>query len=60
MVFAGGPAGHRDDVNPAGVVSIRLSGELVGLPYPAHCRILDKMFPDWKVDQLFQTHDDWN
>jgi hypothetical protein len=35
-----------------------LSGELVGLPYPDHCRILEKMFPDWKVDQLFQTHDD--
>jgi hypothetical protein len=34
-----------------------LSGELVGLPYPDHCRILERMFPDWKVDQLFQTHD---
>ena len=34
-----------------------LSGELVGLPYPDHCRILEGMFPDWKVDQLFQTHD---
>ncbi|MGH3871418.1 MAG: hypothetical protein ACRDSR_07875 [Pseudonocardiaceae bacterium] len=34
-----------------------LSGELVGLPYPDHCRILESMFPDWKVDQLFQTHD---
>jgi hypothetical protein len=34
-----------------------LSGELVGLPYPDHCRILERMFPDWKVDQLFQIHD---
>jgi len=34
-----------------------LSGELVGLPYPDHCRILESMFPGWKVDQLFQTHD---
>jgi hypothetical protein len=34
-----------------------LSGELVGLPYPDHCRILERMFPDWKVDQLFQAYD---
>jgi hypothetical protein len=34
-----------------------LSGELVGIPYPDHCRILEKMFPDWKVDQLFQLYD---
>ncbi|PZS20821.1 MAG: hypothetical protein DLM60_08220 [Pseudonocardiales bacterium] len=34
-----------------------ISGELVGLPYPDHCRILESMFPDWKVDQLFQIHD---
>jgi hypothetical protein len=33
-----------------------LSGELVGLPYTDHCRILEKMFPGWKVDQLFQIH----
>ncbi|MGH3693914.1 MAG: hypothetical protein ACRDRX_07990 [Pseudonocardiaceae bacterium] len=33
-----------------------LSGELVGLPYPDHCRILESMFPGWKVDQLFQAH----
>lgn len=33
-----------------------ISGELVGLPYPDHCRILESMFPDWKVAQLFQTH----
>jgi hypothetical protein len=34
-----------------------LSGELVGLPYPDHCRILERMFPGWKVDQLFQIYD---
>jgi hypothetical protein len=34
-----------------------LAGDLVGLPYPDHCRILESMFPGWKVDQLFQTHD---
>jgi len=34
-----------------------LSGELVGLPYPDHCRILENMFPGWKVDQLFQNHE---
>ncbi|MGH3965368.1 MAG: hypothetical protein ACRDRY_19255 [Pseudonocardiaceae bacterium] len=34
-----------------------LSGDLVGLPYADHCRILEGMFPGWKVDQLFQTHD---
>jgi hypothetical protein len=35
-----------------------LSGGLVGLPYADHCRILEGMFPDWKVDQLFHTHDE--
>jgi hypothetical protein len=34
-----------------------LSGDLIGLPYTDHCRILESMFPDWKVDQLFQAHD---
>jgi hypothetical protein len=34
-----------------------LSGDLVGLPYADHCRILESMFPGWKVAQLFQTHD---
>ncbi|MGH3787497.1 MAG: hypothetical protein ACRDRG_13320 [Pseudonocardiaceae bacterium] len=33
-----------------------LSGELVGLPYPDHCRILESMFPGWSVGQLFQVH----
>lgn len=34
-----------------------LSGDLIGLPYTDHCRILERMFPGWKVDQLFQAHD---
>jgi hypothetical protein len=34
-----------------------LSGDLIGLPYADHCRILEKMFPGWKVAQLFQVHD---
>jgi hypothetical protein len=34
-----------------------LSGDLLGLPYADHCRVLEKMFPEWKVDQLFQVHD---
>jgi hypothetical protein len=34
-----------------------LSGDLIGLPYADHCRILEGMFPDWKVEQLFQAHD---
>ncbi len=34
-----------------------LSGDLIGLPYTDHCRILESMFPGWKVDQLFQAHD---
>jgi hypothetical protein len=34
-----------------------LSGDLVGLPYTDHCRILETMFPGWKVDQLFEVHD---
>jgi hypothetical protein len=34
-----------------------LSGELVGLPYSDHCRVLEAMFPGWKVDHLFQEHE---
>ena len=34
-----------------------LAGDLIGRPYPDHRRILESMFPGWKVDQLFQTHD---
>lgn len=33
-----------------------LSGELVGLPYADHCRILENMFPKWTADQLFQQY----
>jgi hypothetical protein len=32
-----------------------LSGELKGLPYPDHCRVLEKMFPGWSVEQLFEA-----
>lgn len=35
-----------------------LSGDLIGLPYADHCRILERMFPGWKVDQLFQFNDE--
>jgi len=30
-----------------------LSGELKGLPYPDHCRVLETMFPEWTASQLF-------
>ncbi len=32
-----------------------LVGELKGLPYPDHCRILEKMFPGWSATQLFEV-----
>jgi hypothetical protein len=35
-----------------------LSGDLIGLPYADHCRILERIFPGWKVDQLFQVNND--
>src|SRR6266487_6391940 len=31
-----------------------LSGDLKGLPYPHHCRVLEKMFPGWSAAQLFE------
>jgi peptide deformylase len=34
-----------------------ISGELIGLPYADHCRVLEGMFPGWKVEQLFQVHE---
>lgn len=34
-----------------------LSGELKGLPYPDHCRVLEKMFPGWAIGQLFEECD---
>ncbi|WP_344266270.1 hypothetical protein [Actinomadura napierensis] len=30
------------------------SGELKGLPYSDHCRVLEKMFPGWTAEQLFE------
>jgi hypothetical protein len=33
-----------------------LSGSLIGLPYPDHCRILEKMFPGWSAAQLFEPY----
>jgi hypothetical protein len=37
-----------------------LSGDLKGVPYPDHCRVLEEMFPGWTADQLFErcTDDD--
>jgi hypothetical protein len=32
-----------------------LAGDLVGLPYPDHCRVLEKMFPGWTAEQLFES-----
>ncbi|MGH3714563.1 MAG: DUF5919 domain-containing protein [Micromonosporaceae bacterium] len=29
------------------------SGQLVGLPYPDHCRVLETMFTGWTVSELF-------
>jgi hypothetical protein len=31
-----------------------MAGEVKGLPYPDHCRVLEKMLPDWTVKQLFE------
>lgn len=33
-----------------------ISGELTTLPYSHHCRVLEGMFPDWGVEQLFQAY----
>jgi len=33
-----------------------LSGSMTGLPYPDHCRILEKMFPGWTAAQLFEPY----
>jgi hypothetical protein len=30
-----------------------LSGEVKGIPYPDHCRVLEEMLPGWNVGQLF-------
>jgi hypothetical protein len=34
-----------------------LSGAVKGRPHPYHCRVLETMFPDWTIDQLFQPWD---
>jgi hypothetical protein len=31
-----------------------LSGKLKGLPYPDHCRVLEKMFHGWTAGQMFE------
>jgi hypothetical protein len=33
-----------------------LSGDIRSLPYADHCRILERMFPGWTAEQLFQEH----
>lgn len=33
------------------------SGDLLGLPYADHCRVLEKMFPGWTAQQLFAPHE---
>jgi len=30
------------------------SGELRGMPYPHHCRVLEAMLPGWRAEQLFK------
>ncbi|MFE7744888.1 hypothetical protein [Nocardia sp. NPDC057455] len=32
-----------------------LGGELKGLPYPDHCRVLEAMFPGWTAEALFEV-----
>jgi hypothetical protein len=34
-----------------------MSGDLQGLPYADHCRILEKMFPGWSAQQLLEPHE---
>jgi len=34
-----------------------MSGTVRNLPFPHHCRVLEAMFPDWTVEQLFQPVD---
>ena len=31
-----------------------LKGDLKGLPYPDHCRVLERMLTDWTVEELFE------
>ncbi|WP_157229049.1 hypothetical protein [Nocardia brevicatena] len=34
-----------------------LSGRMIGIPRHYHCRVLEKMFPNWTVEELFQRVD---
>lgn len=33
-----------------------ISGDLINMPHSQHCRVLETMFPDWSVEQLFQPY----
>ncbi|MFJ9368766.1 DUF5919 domain-containing protein [Nocardia sp. NPDC101769] len=33
-----------------------LSGEISSLPFPDHCRILEGMFPNWSIAELFEEY----
>jgi hypothetical protein len=33
-----------------------LAGDISNFPYPHHCRILEMMFPDWTIAELFQEY----
>jgi len=33
-----------------------ISGDLIKLPHSQHCRVLETMFPEWTVGQLFQPY----
>ncbi|MCO5988605.1 hypothetical protein NE235_21085 [Actinoallomurus spadix] len=33
------------------------AGQVKGLPYSDHCRVLEKMFPGWTAEQLFERLD---
>jgi hypothetical protein len=34
-----------------------ISGDLLGLPYADHCRILEQMFPGWTAARLFEVYE---
>ncbi len=33
-----------------------ISGDLIKLPHSQHCRVLETMFPDWTVGQMFEPY----
>ncbi len=33
-----------------------ISGDMIGLPYPDHCNVLEIMFPGYSARQLFEPH----